>query len=357
MSASRGQTGRDWQLSDFDYPLPQSAIAQRPVTPRDASRLLVSRSDGITDGVFTDLTAWLRAGDLLVLNDARVIPARLNGCKATGGRVEVLLSRPVAGETDLWEALIGSNRPVRVGSVITLGAGFAAEVEGREEERFFVRLRAESGGVGQALERHGELPLPPYIVGSDVEENRERYQTVFARHPGAVAAPTAGLHFTPDLLATLQAQGIGTAMGTLHVGLGTFQPVRHEALSGHVMHREWFSLPPETAHQVNATRRAGGRVVAVGTTVARMLESAVGASGAVEPMRCETGLFVLPGYRFRAVDLLITNFHLPKSTLLMLVAAFTGKARQERDYAHAVEAGYRFYSYGDANLLFPDGDG
>ncbi|MBF0212605.1 MAG: tRNA preQ1(34) S-adenosylmethionine ribosyltransferase-isomerase QueA [Magnetococcales bacterium] len=345
-----------WRLSDFDYPLPRERIAQRPVTPRDASRLLVSRSEGITDGVFTDLTDWLRPGDLLVLNDVRVIPARLQGVKPTGGKVELLLSRPLDEREGLWETLIGGNRPVRVGMELSLGEGFSARVEGREAERFFVRLSSRSEGIAEALERHGALPLPPYIVDSDPEENRERYQTVFARHPGAVAAPTAGLHFTPELLARLAERGVGTAMGTLHVGLGTFQPVRHEALSEHVMHREYFTLPPETARSVNETRSAGGRVVAVGTTVARMLESAAQESGRVEAIGGETGLFILPGYRFRVVDLLITNFHLPKSTLLMLVAAFTGKRRQERDYLHAVSSGYRFYSYGDANLLFPERD-
>ncbi|MBF0628132.1 MAG: tRNA preQ1(34) S-adenosylmethionine ribosyltransferase-isomerase QueA [Magnetococcales bacterium] len=353
MSAS-GDGPRAWQLSDFDYVLPPEAIAQRPVTPRDAARLLVSRSGGITDGVFRDLTAWLEPGDLLVLNDTRVIPARLYGHKPTGGRVEILLSRPREGE-GVWEALIGGNRPVRIGSEIVLAEGFSARVEGREAERFVIRLQTGSGEtVAQALERYGQLPLPPYIVSSDPEENRTRYQTVFARHPGAVAAPTAGLHFTPELLDALQAKGVERVMGTLHVGLGTFQPVRCEALADHVMHREWFSLTADVARKVNATKRAGGRVVAVGTTVARMLESACDASGALAAMEGETGLFILPGYRFRAVDRLITNFHLPKSTLLMLVAAFTGKVRQERDYAHAVAAGYRFYSYGDANLLFPE---
>ncbi|MBF0126413.1 MAG: tRNA preQ1(34) S-adenosylmethionine ribosyltransferase-isomerase QueA [Magnetococcales bacterium] len=339
-------------MSDFDYDLPPERIAQRPVQPRDASRLLVSRPEGITDGGFADLPAWLRAGDLLVLNDTRVIPARLPGRKQTGGRVEIFLLRPL--EEGCWEALVGSNKPVRPGSEITLGEGFSAVILERDQERFRVRLVARDGDVAAALERFGELPLPPYIVASDRTEDRERYQTVYARHPGAVAAPTAGLHFTPGLLAALSAMGVETAMVTLHVGLGTFQPVRSEALSGHVMHREYIVLSPETAGRVNATRQRGGRVVAVGTTAVRVLESAAGEDGAVRPVTGETDLFILPGFRFRVVDLMLTNFHLPKSTLLMLVAAFVGKPRQERDYAHAVASGYRFYSYGDANLLFPD---
>ncbi|MBF0261956.1 MAG: tRNA preQ1(34) S-adenosylmethionine ribosyltransferase-isomerase QueA [Magnetococcales bacterium] len=352
MSGTDAAPVRAWCLSDFDYHLPEGCIAQRPVTPRDAARLLISRPEGIEDGRFSDLTRLLRAGDLLVLNDTRVIPARLNGHKSTGARVELLLSRPVAGGENLWESLIRANRPVKVGGEIRLGEGFSALVEGREEGCFRVRLNAPDGDVGAALARHGTLPLPPYITGSDPEENRERYQTVFAAQPGAVAAPTAGLHFTPALLEGLRGQGVTVAMATLHVGLGTFQPVRHENLAEHRMHREFFTLSEAVAERVNATRSAGGRVVAVGTTVTRMLESAVDASGRVRPTSGETDLFILPGYRFRVVDLMITNFHLPKSTLLMLIAAFTGKARQERDYAHAVASGYRFYSYGDANLLF-----
>ncbi|MBF0340871.1 MAG: tRNA preQ1(34) S-adenosylmethionine ribosyltransferase-isomerase QueA [Magnetococcales bacterium] len=343
---------RSWRLSDFDYPLPAERIAQRPITPRDGSRLLISREEGITDGCFSDLTGWLAPGDLLVLNDTRVIPARLFARKSTGGRVEILLSRPLDAH-GLWEALIGGNRPVRAGSELTVGEGFSVRVEGREADRFLLRLTVAEGSVDAALERHGQLPLPPYIVASDAAEDRERYQTVFARQAGAVAAPTAGLHFTPELLAALERQGVQSAMATLHVGLGTFQPVRQDDLAGHVMHREFFSISAEVARQVNETRRSGGRVVAVGTTVTRLLESAVGEDGRVEPRTGETGLFILPGFKFRVVDRMITNFHLPKSTLLMLVAAFTGKERQERDYAHAVAQGYRFYSYGDANLLFP----
>lgn len=354
MSGTDAPPARAWRLSDFDYPLPEACIAQRPVTPRDAARLLISRPEGIEEGRFSDLTRLLRAGDLLVLNDTRVIPARLFGHKTTGARVEILLSRPVAEDENLWEALVRANRPVKIGGAIELGEGFSARVEGREEGCFRVRLHAADGDVEGALARYGALPLPPYITGSDPEENLERYQTVFAAQPGAVAAPTAGLHFTPALLETLRAQGVEVAMATLHVGLGTFQPVRHENLAEHRMHREFFTLSEAVATRINATRSAGGRVVAVGTTVTRMLESAVDASGRVRAMSGDTALFILPGYRFRVVDLLITNFHLPKSTLLMLIAAFTGKSRQERDYAHAVASGYRFYSYGDANLLFPD---
>lgn len=343
-----------WRLADFDYHLPPEQIAQRPVNPRDAARLLVSHAEGIEDGHFRDLTIWLQPGDLLVVNDVRVIPARLLGQKTTGGRVEIFLLRPLEPDQNLWEALVGSNRPVRPGSVVALGAGFFAEIIARQEDRFQVRLHVEAGEVATALERFGQMPLPPYITASDPVEDQERYQTVYAHQAGAVAAPTAGLHFTKTLLDALAVKGVETVMATLNVGLGTFQPVRCEDLAEHVMHREFFTLSQATADKVNATRKRGGRVVAVGTTVVRMLESAVGKSGLVQAMTGETNLFILPGFRFRVVDLLITNFHLPKSTLLMLVAAFTGKARQERDYAHAVTAGYRFYSYGDANLLFSD---
>ncbi|MEO5331290.1 MAG: tRNA preQ1(34) S-adenosylmethionine ribosyltransferase-isomerase QueA [Magnetococcus sp. YQC-5] len=344
-----------WRLGDFDYHLPDDRIAQRPVHPRDGARLLVSHPEGITDGRFTDLTTWLRPGDLLVLNDVRVIPARLLGRKPTGGRVEILLLRPLNLDLGIWEALVGANKPVRPGSMILLGDGFYAEIQTRVEERFQVRLRVDEGDVATAIERFGHLPLPPYIVDSDQAEDQKRYQTVYARHPGAVAAPTAGLHFTPTLLADLAAMGVEMAMATLHVGLGTFQPVRCEDLSRHVMHREFFTLSPDAARQVNATRLRGGRVVAVGTTVVRILESAACKEGRVAPVMGETDLFILPGFRFQVVDLLITNFHLPKSTLLMLVAAFTGMTRLQRDYNHAIASGYRFYSYGDANLLFPEG--
>ncbi|MBF0179093.1 MAG: tRNA preQ1(34) S-adenosylmethionine ribosyltransferase-isomerase QueA [Magnetococcales bacterium] len=342
-----------WRLSDFDYPLPPERIAQRPVWPRDASRLLVSRPDGITDGHFTDLAAWLRAGDLLVVNDTRVIKARLMGRKESGGRVELFLLRPLE-ETGVWEALTGSNRPVRVGGRVVLGNDFSAEILARDGERCRVRLHTPDGDVTAALERFGRTPLPPYIVASDPDEDRERYQTVYAARPGAVAAPTAGLHFTEGLLAALEARGVETAKITLHVGPGTFQPVREENPAHHVMHREWFSLSGATAERINATRARGGRVVAVGTTVVRTLESVADEAGVVRPTEGETALFILPGFRFRVVDLMITNFHLPKSSLLMLVAAFVGIHRQQRDYAHAVTAGYRFYSYGDANLLFPE---
>ncbi|MEO5346651.1 MAG: tRNA preQ1(34) S-adenosylmethionine ribosyltransferase-isomerase QueA [Magnetococcus sp. YQC-9] len=345
---------RTWQLCDFDYHLPESHIAQRPVSPRDAARLLVSRPEGIEDASFCELSRWLRAGDLLLLNDTRVIPARLYGRKSTGARVEILLSRPLPDGTGVWEALIRANRPVRMGGEIEIGEGFLARVEGRDEGCFRVRLLTDDGDVERALQRHGELPLPPYITASDPQENTERYQTVFAAQPGAVAAPTAGLHFTPELLQSLQDLGVGIAKATLHVGLGTFQPVRHENLAEHRMHREFFTLSREVADRVNDTRQAGGRVVAVGTTVTRLLESAADETGRLRAMQGDTSLFILPGYRFRVVDGMITNFHLPKSTLLMLIAAFVGKGRQERDYAHAIASGYRFYSYGDANLLFPD---
>lgn len=343
----------DWRLSQFDYPLPPERIAQRAMEPRDGARLLVSRADGIDDRFFRDLTGLLNPGDLLVLNDTRVIPARLIGHKPTGGRVEILLLRPLE-EPGVWEALASASKPVRAGLEVCFAPGFRALVEARLEARCRVRLLADDGDVSAAIDRHGRMPLPPYITGSDAAEDRHRYQTVFARSPGAAAAPTAGLHFTPELLTALEATGVSRAMVTLHVGLGTFQPVREEHLAEHVMHAEWCHLSEQSAERINATRAAGGRVVAVGTTAVRVLESAWNeAAGKVSPFAGETDLFILPGYRFRSVDLLISNFHLPKSTLLMLVAAFVGKERLDRDYAHAVASEYRFYSYGDAMLLHP----
>lgn len=340
-----------WRLSDFDYHLPPALIAQEPAPQRDHSRLLVSRAQGIEDRAFTDLTALLHPGDLLVINDTRVIPARLFGHKESGGQVELLLVKPLAAP-DHWQAMGKSSKPLRPGQTITIAPGFTAHVVAREEDGM-VHLALEAPeGVAAAIERHGHLPLPPYITRPDQGHDRERYQTVFAHVPGAVAAPTAGLHFTPTLLTALQAHGVSMAPVTLHVGLGTFQPVREEDLSRHVMHREWYAVGAETARLVNATRARGHHVVAVGTTVARTLESAADPeTGQVQPGARETGLFILPGFPFRVVTRLITNFHLPRSTLLMLVAAFTSKPRLDRDYAHAIAQGYRFYSYGDAMFL------
>ncbi|MBF0284500.1 MAG: tRNA preQ1(34) S-adenosylmethionine ribosyltransferase-isomerase QueA [Magnetococcales bacterium] len=345
---------RPWRLSDFDYSLPEDRIAQRPAARREASRLLVSRPEGVEDRRFGDLETLLEPGDLLVLNDTRVLPARLLGCKAdSGGRVEIFLLRALDGG-HRWEALIRASKPPKPGALIRIGEGegegFVA-VGPRRGPGTYEATLPEGGSWAELLERHGRMPLPPYITASDPEEDRERYQTVYARNPGAVAAPTAGLHFTPELLARLEARGIGSTRVTLHVGLGTFQPVREEDLSRHVMHREWYRLPAESAERIAETRRRGGRIVAVGTTAVRVLESAAAPDGTLVPGEGETNLFILPGYRFKGVDRMITNFHLPKSTLLMLVAAFVGKGRMERDYAHALASDYRFFSYGDAQFL------
>ncbi len=344
-------------MADFDYTLPEDRIAQSPARPRDAARLLVSRPGGIEDRIFHHLTGCLQPGDLLVLNDTRVIPARLVGTRDSGGHTELLLLKPI-GATGAWEALVGANKRVRPGWRITLEEGTVLQVGERHGAGFRVSLEASgSGDWAELLERQGRMPLPPYIQSGGAAADRRHYQTVFARHPGAVAAPTAGLHFTPGLLDALERRGVGRVAVTLHVGLGTFQPMRCDDPRDHVMHREWFELSPETVERIEATRRTGGRIVAVGTTAVRVLESAVRPDGTLTPTRGETALFIGPGHRFRWVDLMITNFHLPRSTLLLLVAAFVGKARLDRDYRHALEQGYRFYSYGDANLLFPEDPG
>lgn len=344
------------RLSDFDYPLPPERIAQRPAPERDGARLLVCAPDGLRDRWVRQLGEELRAGDILVLNDTRVIPARLLGHKESGGRAEVLLLRPldVAGE---WLALVGTHKRVTPGLGVRVAEDLTVRVLARVEAEGGFRVRLECDGDPMAaLRQRGRLPLPPYITGSDPEEDLDRYQTVFACHDGAVAAPTAGLHFTPELLEALARQGIAQARVTLHVGPGTFQPVRHEDLSQHPMHREWCRVTPEAAARINAARVAGGRVVAVGTTAVRTLETAADPHGVVHPLAGETDLFILPGYRFKAVDRMLTNFHLPRSTLLMLVAAFMGKTAMERAYAHAIHHGYRFYSYGDAMLLTPSAE-
>ncbi|MBF0309771.1 MAG: tRNA preQ1(34) S-adenosylmethionine ribosyltransferase-isomerase QueA [Magnetococcales bacterium] len=336
---------------DYLYPLPDSAIAQEPASPRDASRLLVSRPEGVEDRRVADLAELLRPGDLLVFNDTRVLPARLAAQKPSGGQVEVLLLG-LADAEGRWPAWIRRGRGVRPGMALRVSESLTLRVLERQEEIFTLQMECEDALA--ALHHHGATPLPPYIAPSGSEAvDRSRYQTVFATQPGAVAAPTAGLHFTEALLQRLRQAGIGQARVTLHVGPGTFQPVRVSHIADHVMHAEWFQVPAETAAAIRQTRVGGGRVVAVGTTTLRALESAVDASGQVQPVSGQTRLFVLPGFRFQVVDILMTNFHLPASTLLMLVAAFVGRSRLERDYAHAVSGGYRFYSYGDAGLLFP----
>jgi len=338
-------------VSDFDYELPESAIAQAPVEPRDASRLLVlHRGRGTLEHrTFRDLPEYLRPGDVLVINDSRVIPARLFGEKeGTGGSVELLLLERRG--LDTWEALVRPGRRVRPGARLVFGGGLLrAEVKdvtpagGRIVSFFY------EGVFEDLLRRLGEMPLPPYI--KERLDDPERYQTVYAREEGSKAAPTAGLHFTPELLETIRSQGIVIAPLTLHVALGTFRPVSTETVEAHTMHAEFYRLPEATADAVNRARARGGRVVAVGTTAVRTLESAAGEDGRVRAGEGWTDIFIYPGYRFRVVDALVTNFHLPRSTLLMLVCAFAGRERVLSAYKTAVEAGYRFYSFGDAMLI------
>lgn len=333
--------------ADFDYELPPDRIAQVPLADRAAARLLVLQGERLTDSAVRALPNWLRPGDLMVFNDSRVIHARLHGVKATGGRVEVLVER-VIGECEVLAMLRASKTPA-AGSVLTLEGDLRATVMGRAGEFFHLRF---DGDALELIERHGQLPLPPYIERSADTIDESRYQTVYAREPGSVAAPTAGLHFDEPLLAALRAQGVDLAWVTLHVGAGTFQPVRVEDLDAHVMHREWWVVPQATVDAVAAARARGGRVVAVGTTALRALESAV-EDGGLRSGSAETGLFIRPGYRFQVIDALMTNFHLPRSTLLMLVSALGGVEPIRAAYRHAIAQGYRFFSYGDAMLIDP----
>jgi S-adenosylmethionine:tRNA ribosyltransferase-isomerase len=341
------------KTSEFKYDLPPELIAQRPAASRAASRLLHVASTGLADRAIVDLPELLRAGDLLVFNDTRVIKARLFGHKPTGGRVEILIER-VLDEREML-AQIGASKAPKPGSLLGLDHDPAVlEVLGREDETFYrLRLTGESDSVLGLLDRAGRLPLPPYIKHAPDASDAERYQTVFAREPGAVAAPTAGLHFDEPLLAALRARGIEIATLTLHVGAGTFQPVRVEDLSHHRMHTERYRITPALAARVAQVRSRAGRVVAVGTTSVRALESATTVDGAIKAGEGETRIFITPGYRFRAVDLMVTNFHLPESTLLMLVCAFGGTERMLAAYRHAVAQRYRFFSYGDAMLVEP----
>ena len=333
-------------VSDFDFALPPELIAQHPAAERSASRLLDGRGDPPIDRVFRALPALLAPGDLLVFNDTRVIKARLYGRTASGGAVEALVERVLPGTTEVWAHLRASKSP-KAGAMVRFAEAFDAEVLGRcgpDGELFHLRLPSDPFAL---LAAHGHVPLPPYITHADEADDERRYQTVFARAPGAVAAPTAALHFDEAVLAELSARGIGTASVTLHVGAGTFQPVRVESIADHRMHSEWFEVPQAT---VDAIAACTGRVVAVGTTTLRALESAA-RGGRLEAGARETDIFITPGFEFRVVDTLLTNFHLPKSTLLMLVSAFAGFERIRALYAHAVRERYRFFSYGDAMLL------
>ncbi len=340
------------RLEDFDYDLPRERIAQYPCEPRGASRLLVVPAKGaFLDEKIAQLPLLLRAGDLLVFNDAKVIPARLFGRRGEA-KVEATLIRDEGGA--VWRALVKGAKRLRAGDTIHFAPGFSARVlEKPLEGEASLDFGLEGKAFRDALARHGAMPLPPYIARPQGGDPRDKsfYQTIFAKAEGAVAAPTAGLHFTRELLQALEARGIGRAMATLHVGPGTFLPVRAADPREHPMHAEEGAIGAEAAARINEARRAGGRIVAVGTTSLRLLESAAREDGEVEPFAGETHLFILPGYRFHAVDMLLTNFHLPRSTLLMLVAALAGLDRIRAAYEHALEAGYRFYSYGDACLF------
>ncbi|MGV6859266.1 MAG: tRNA preQ1(34) S-adenosylmethionine ribosyltransferase-isomerase QueA [bacterium] len=336
--------------SDFSFSLPERLIAQSPAAERSGSRLLILDADGQTiDARFPDLLARLNPGDLLVLNDTRVIPARLFGSKETGGKIEILLERLLGVDQAL--AHVRASKSPKVGSVLRVGNGAdqsRVRVLGREGALFI--LQTEGTDWDALLERHGHIPLPPYISREDIEDDKERYQTVFARQPGAVAAPTAGLHFDRGFLAQLERKGVELAYVTLHVGAGTFQPVKVEDPDKHVMHAERVIVSKDVCEVVAACRKRGGRVVAVGTTAVRSLESAA-EDGELKPYDGLSRLFIRPGYRFKVVDALLTNFHLPESTLLMLVSAFAGYEPVMAAYRHAVEAEYRFFSYGDAMFI------
>jgi S-adenosylmethionine:tRNA ribosyltransferase-isomerase len=359
------------KLSDFDYLLPAGQIAQRPLQSRDASRmLLVERSaNSVEDRMFRDFPSLLRGDELLVVNNARVIPARLLGRREKAlaggaeqtlleeGEIEVFLSRQLDATT--WEALVRPGRKMHVGQRVQFGNGdLEAEVvaHGDHGQRTVCFTARANGTVTEQLERLGHVPLPPYIERADESTDRERYQTIFANRPGAIAAPTAGLHFTAEILEQIRARGVELCELTLHVGLGTFQPIRGETLEGHVMHGEEYEIAPKTCERIARAKREGRRIVAIGTTTVRALEDAALRAAAVGGEiiaggKAEAHLFITPGFRFQVVDALLTNFHLPRSTLLALVCAFAGRERMLGAYRHAVETAYRFYSYGDCMLI------
>lgn len=338
-------------VDDFDFPLPPELIAQHPAPERTGSRLLHVIGCKHIDRRFTELPTLLRAGDLLVFNDTKVIKARFFGTKETGGQVEIMLERIVDATHALCQ--IRASKAPKLGCLLRLADAFTVRMTGRagKDGDLFTLELVDRDDFWAVAEQYGALPLPPYIEHSAEAADESRYQTVYAREPGAVAAPTAGLHFDEAMLEILRAQGIGTAFVTLHVGAGTYRPVRVEKIAEHRMHSERYEIPAATAEAIAATRAAGGRVVAVGTTSLRALESAGNADGTVRAGSAETDIFITPGYRFQVVDRLITNFHLPKSTLLMLVSAFAGYDAIRAAYAHAVADRYRFFSYGDAMLL------
>ena len=337
----------------FDFDLPTDRIALRPAAPRDAARMLVLDGDATRDCGVRDLPSCLRAGDLLVFNDTRVIPAQLEGKRGDAAIGATLHKREGPRR---WRAFVRNGRRLRDGDTIDFGAGVTATAGDKGEDGSFALDFAGDQPVELLLERAGRMPLPPYIAskrGGADERDAEDYQTLFAREAGAVAAPTAALHFTPELMAAIEAAGIGHATLTLHVGAGTFLPVKADDTDDHQMHAEWGRIDAATADRLNAVRAAGGRVIAVGTTSLRLIESATDAQGQVQPFEGDTTIFITPGYRFKGIDGLMTNFHLPKSTLFMLVSALMGRERMLAAYAHAIAQEYRFYSYGDASLLLP----
>jgi S-adenosylmethionine:tRNA ribosyltransferase-isomerase len=334
----------------FDFHLPEDRIALRPASPRDSARLLVV-GDDVQDRVVSDLPQLLRAGDCLVFNDTRVIPAQLEGTRGEAKIGATLHKREGVRE---WRAFIRNAKRLHDGDMVDFGNGVSATASARGEDGSWLLSFAGDEPVEMLLERAGRMPLPPYIAGKRPTDARDSddYQTMFAAEPGAVAAPTAALHFTPELIAALEAAGVGHEMLTLHVGAGTFLPVKAEDTAEHKMHAEWGRIDVATAARLNAVRAKGGRVIAVGTTVLRLLESAANDAG-IQPFDGDTSIFITPGYRFKAIDGLLTNFHLPKSTLFMLVSALIGLERMQGAYAHAIAHKYRFYSYGDASLLLP----
>ena len=347
--------GSDSKTSSYDYDLPHGLIAEHPLPERDASRLLILRrpeagSPEIDDGAFPDLLEHLEPGDALVLNDSKVFPARLVGRKPTGAAAEVLLLKPLEAAAYRWEALVRPGQKLKPGRVVQVADDLAVRIEASRSGGREVRLLTSSD-PWDAISRHGRVPLPPYIRRESVPADRERYQTVYAAHSGSVAAPTAGLHFTDELLDRIQAKGVQLISITLHIGPGTFRPVDSAKLARHRLEPERYVLSREAAESLNALRDAGGRLYAVGTTVVRVLETAVRDDGRFEPNRGWTDLFIHPPFHFRAVDRLVTNFHLPRSSLLMLVSSFAGRERVLRAYGHAVEQRYRFYSYGDSMLI------
>ncbi|KQM63320.1 S-adenosylmethionine:tRNA ribosyltransferase-isomerase [Sphingomonas sp. Leaf17] len=337
----------------FDFALPPERIALRPASPRDSARMLVlDVPDGTRDARVSDLPAMLKAGDLLVFNDTRVIPAQLEGQRGAA-RIGATLHKREGPRR--WRAFIRNGKKLREGQDIHFAADVVATASDRAEDGSFALTFAGEEPVELLLDRAGTMPLPPYIAakrGTDARD-ADDYQTMFAAEPGAVAAPTAALHFTPDLMAALDAAGMSHATLTLHVGAGTFLPVKATDTDDHRMHAEWGRIDTATAQRLNATRAAGGRVIAVGTTSLRTIESATGEDGIVQPFEGDTAIFITPGYRFRGIDGLMTNFHLPRSTLFMLVSALMGRERMQAAYAHAIATNYRFYSYGDASLLLP----